>query len=69
MHRPAVALQLYVDGAGAGEGGLVIPPHPFGTGAAKQPSQDACTVIHGLQHMSHTLQPVMAVPHAAVAFS
>jgi hypothetical protein len=43
-----------------------VPPHPFGTGAAKQPSQDDCTVIHGLQHMSHTLHPVITAPHAAV---
>jgi hypothetical protein len=45
------------------------PPHPFGAAAAKQPSQEACTEIHGLQHWSHTLQPVMTAPQAAVLFS
>ena len=36
---------------------------------AKQPSQDACTVIQGLQHTPHTLHVVITSPHAAVPFS
>jgi hypothetical protein len=43
---------------------------PFGTGTAKQPSHESCSVSHGLQHLSHTLQPLMmTVPHATVPFS
>ena len=45
------------------------PPHPFGTAAAKQPSHEACAEIHGLQHLSHTLQPAMTAPQATVLFS
>jgi hypothetical protein len=38
-----------------------LHPQPFGTGASKQPSQDACSVLsRGLQHMAHTLHPVIA---------
>jgi hypothetical protein len=44
---------------------LVWFAHPPGTGAAKQPSQDGC-VSHGLQHLSHTLQPVIGVLHEIV---
>jgi hypothetical protein len=61
-------LQLYIKGVGAGVGGLVLPPHPFGSGAAKQPSHEACCVIHGLQQTSQTLHPVIGAPHAAVPF-
>ena len=68
-HAPEVVLQLYMTGVGAGVGGLVLPPHPFGTGAAKQPSHEACTVIHGLQQTSQTLHPATSAPHAFVPFS
>jgi hypothetical protein len=60
-----LVLQLYNTGFGAGVGGLVWFAHPPGTGAAKQPSQDGC-VSHGLQHLSHTLQPVIGVLHEIV---
>jgi hypothetical protein len=64
-HCPVLVLQLYNTGFGAGVGGLVWFAHPPGTGAAKQPSQDGC-VSHGLQHLSHTLQPVIGVLHEIV---
>ena len=41
-------------------------PHPFGAGASKQPSQEFCSVSHGLQHVSHTLHPVMGLSQTIV---